>query len=395
MSSQEGGKLEAEVMTAQDSVQLYKVQGVAPPQGDAPAASIDDNARSTLLVTGTLVLLRLPDGDMTDDGPAGHGDMVLAQVTDASGTNSHAWPIAPNLPSLCLSRGVYMFPLDPANNEYYGLYFPPGTDEETIDQFESILDFQSEYRVVADEAMVLQVEKEGTLGSRWEPNLTPPPPPMRFSDYLKVAKQASQDFLAEKRRRKRDYIVDGIRISSGFVSRGIALAAQKGAEQLHKRAASYKETHARTQAPVPVSNATKQRINTAKHLSGTLVKVSTTMVQGAVRVCASVIGFMTKSNKGPGKESATTTVAKAGFGAYVEVFEAMEAAGKLLLSALNVEVTSVAEHKYGPEVAAATSDALEAGSNIVKTGYTVTKLQPGGVAKEAAKVTAKNAINKQ
>lgn len=159
--------------------------------------------------------------------------------------------------------------------------------------------------------------------------------------------------------------------------------------------------------PVKVSDATKQRVTRLQGVAQTSLKFSASFVQaistGAVaagHAVADGVGRLTgasdakpeSGNAPPPKRSELTAgmmaVAKAGLGAYTEVWDALEEGAVAVGSESAAQATALAAKRYGDEAAEVAAGALHAAGSLAFSAYRINGMGVKAVAKTAASTAA-------
>ncbi|KAL6959922.1 Protein EARLY-RESPONSIVE TO DEHYDRATION 7, chloroplastic [Sarracenia purpurea var. burkii] len=148
-----------------------------------------------------------------------------------------------------------------------------------------------------------------------------------------------------------------------------------------------------------ISPQTLKKIKRVKRVTKMTEKVATGVLTGVVKVS----GFFTSSvaNSKVGKKFFSLLpgeIVLASLDGFSKVCDAVEVAGKEVMSTSATVTTGLVSHKYGEEAAKATSEGLDAAGHAVGTAWTVFKIRkainpksvitPSTLAKSAAKAAA-------
>nr|GMD58186.1 protein EARLY-RESPONSIVE TO DEHYDRATION 7, chloroplastic-like [Ipomoea batatas] len=138
-----------------------------------------------------------------------------------------------------------------------------------------------------------------------------------------------------------------------------------------------------------VSPETMKRIRRVKRVTSMTEKVATGVLSGVVKVS----GFFTSSvaNSSVGKKFLGLLPGEmvlATLDGFSRICDAVEVAGKNVMSTSSTVTTGLVSHKYGDEAAKATSEGLEAAGHAMATAWTVFKLRKALNPKSALKPTS-------
>ncbi|CAI8609015.1 unnamed protein product [Vicia faba] len=150
---------------------------------------------------------------------------------------------------------------------------------------------------------------------------------------------------------------------------------------------------------VEITPQTLRRIKRAKRVTKMTESVATGVLTGVVKVSGFFTSSVANSKAGqkffkllPGE------VVLASLDGFSKLCDAVEVAGKNVMSTSNTVTTEVVHHRYGEEAAKATSEGLDAAGHAVGTAWAAFKirqafnpksvLKPTALAKSAAKVAA-------
>ncbi|KAM5546806.1 hypothetical protein ABKV19_001365 [Rosa sericea] len=137
-----------------------------------------------------------------------------------------------------------------------------------------------------------------------------------------------------------------------------------------------------------VSPQTMRRIKRAKKVSKTTQKVATGVLSGVLKVSGYFTGAVVNSKVGkkffrllPGE------ILLAGLDGFCKVCDAVEVAGKNVMSASSTVTTELVSHKYGEEAGKAAGEGLDAAGHAIGTAWTVFKIRKAMNPKSAFKST--------
>ncbi|XP_050375422.1 protein EARLY-RESPONSIVE TO DEHYDRATION 7, chloroplastic-like [Argentina anserina] len=125
-----------------------------------------------------------------------------------------------------------------------------------------------------------------------------------------------------------------------------------------------------------VSPQTMRRIKRAKRVSKTTQKVATCVLSGVLKVSGYFTSTVINSKVGkkffrllPGE------ILLAGLDGFCKVCDAVEVAGKNVMSTSSTVTTELVSHKYGEEAGKAASEGLDAAGHAIGTAWTVFKIR--------------------
>ncbi|XP_004287799.1 PREDICTED: uncharacterized protein LOC101295942 [Fragaria vesca subsp. vesca] len=135
-----------------------------------------------------------------------------------------------------------------------------------------------------------------------------------------------------------------------------------------------------------VSPQTMRRIKRAKKVSKTTQKVATCVLSGVLKVSGYFTSTVVNSKVGkkffrhlPGE------ILLAGLDGFCKVCDAVEVAGKNVMSTSSTVTTELVSHKYGEEAGKAASEGLDAAGHAIGTAWTVYKIRKALNPKSAIK----------
>uniref|UniRef100_A0A8R7RCY3 Senescence domain-containing protein n=1 Tax=Triticum urartu TaxID=4572 RepID=A0A8R7RCY3_TRIUA len=138
-----------------------------------------------------------------------------------------------------------------------------------------------------------------------------------------------------------------------------------------------------------VSPEMLRRIKRAKKVTKMSEKVATGILSGVVKLTSSVTSSLVNSKAGkkffsllPGE------VILASLDGFGKISDAVEVAGKDVLSTSSTVTTGLVSHKYGEKAAAATNEGLDAAGHAIGTAWAVFKLRQALNPKSGLKPTS-------
>ncbi|KAL5752469.1 hypothetical protein ACOSQ2_022976 [Xanthoceras sorbifolium] len=190
-----------------------------------------------------------------------------------------------------------------------------------------------------------------------------------------------------------------IAAGSGQLIRGILWCGDVTVERLRWGNEVMKKRMAPGEANAEVSPETLKRIKRVKSVTRTTQRVATGVLSGVVKVS----GFFTSSvaNTKAGKKFFSLLpgeIILASLDGFNKVCDAVEVAGKNVMSTSSTVTTELVSHRYGEKAAEATNEGLDAAGHAIGTAWTAFKirkalnpksvLKTSTLAKSAAKAAA-------
>lgn len=330
-----------------------------------------DKQKSIELATGDLTIVRLRQGENVV--------AILARVGDEI-----QWPLARDEAVVKLDDSHYFFTLRVPNEDEsvdtdiesenllnYGITIASKGQENTLEALDGILEHYSNFSVqkVSDEV-------QGVLDGWMAKQMSP--------EELKSVEK--KELMEEKSAAYWTTLAPNVEDYSGSVARMIAAGSTQlirgilwcgdvtvdrlkwGHEFMMKRMGPGYDSQ--------VSPAAMRRIQRVKTLTKMSEKVANGVLSGVVKVS----GFFTSSivNSKVGKKFFSLLpgeIVLATLDGFNKVFDAVEAAGKNVMSTTSVVTTGLVSQRYGEQAAKATNEGLGAAGHAIGTGWAVLKIR--------------------
>jgi len=192
-----------------------------------------------------------------------------------------------------------------------------------------------------------------------------------------------------------DKLVEGITVGSQYLAKG----AHKGGEFIKSRITPAEE-------PVRVSAKVSSTVYIAGKLSPVCVAVSKALINSLATLAEEIGSAVaeglvntTLGNKLAVKKETPTSQAakemgKSSLRAFVNIWEACEKAGRLLLTETGNVTIDIVNTKYGAEAASVTRDGLKVAGNVLETAYNVDQMGVKQIARKAAKHAGQATVSK-
>ncbi|CDP01876.1 unnamed protein product [Coffea canephora] len=352
-----------------------------------------DKQYSVELATGDLVILRLRQGDNTV--------AVLARVADEI-----QWPLTKDLAAVKLDPSRYFFsfraPKEGEESENiesldvlnYGLTIASKGQEDLLKQLDGILEISSSFSVQQVEEKVV-----AQLGGAVAREVSPADlVSEKKKEVLEERCAAYWTTLAPNVEEYSGTAAKLIAAGSGQLVKGILWCGDVTVDRL-KWGNEVLKTRMTTGSKAEVSPDTLRRIKRVKRVTKMTEKVALGVLSGVVKVS----GFFTSSvaNSKAGKKFfglLPGEMVLASLDGFSKICDAVEVAGKNVMSTSSTVTTGLVSHRYGEEAAKAASEGLDAAGHAVGTAWAVFKirkalnpkgvLSPRSLAKSAAKSVA-------
>ncbi|KAK6159590.1 hypothetical protein DH2020_006904 [Rehmannia glutinosa] len=340
-----------------------------------------DKQQSIELANGDFSVVQLKQGDNVVAALARVGDEIQ-------------WPLAKDESAVKLDDAHYFFSLtvpvesgeiisDSILN--YGLTIAAKGQERLIRELDLVLEKFSDFRVEKASAMV---------GQNWSKGVSPDEMEKKKDEVEKKA-AAYWTTLAPNVEDYSGSVARMIAAGSGQVVRGILWCGDVTVDRL-KWGNEFLKKRMGKGSNSDVSPEALRRVQRVKHLTKMSEKVATGILSGVVKVS----GFFTSSvaNSKVGQKFFSLLpgeIVLASLDGFNRVCDAVEVAGKNVMSTTSVVTTGLVSQRYGEQAAQVTHDGLGAAGNAIGTAWAVFKirkaLNPKGVLKPTtlAKAAAK------
>eukprot|EP01112_Ceratiomyxa_fruticulosa_P011129 TRINITY_DN2997_c0_g1_i3.p1 TRINITY_DN2997_c0_g1~~TRINITY_DN2997_c0_g1_i3.p1 ORF type:complete len:572 (-),score=142.15 TRINITY_DN2997_c0_g1_i3:149-1864(-) len=378
---------ECEVRASFENVQVFRTLG----------EGIESDQQ--LVGAGTLRLLKL------------RSSLSMLQLIPSNPEDSQfQFPLSMSVPCLCTAPGYYIFPLaSPGTNStvFYGVVFPPGIPQHYLLVFDKLLSEECMLRRLPQFPAPPQTTTTTTTVSTTVSQEIVEKPSGEITTTTTKTLAVSQpqaDFTVRVLSSVTSGIETGsVKLAEGIVagSKALSNGATKGGEYLKSKITP-------SEQPVHVNAKVAGTIYIAGKLSPICVTVSKVLINTLAKLAEEIGEAVADSltgtdieakvkkvtpSEGPRKEAARE-LGKATLRAALNVWEALEEAGKTIYKNTSAATVSVVEHKYGKEVGQATSDSLVLAGNVVNTLYNVDQMGAKAIARRVAKHSVqKSAVN--
>lgn len=360
-----------------------------------------DKHDSMELASGDFMLVRLVQG--------GNAVAVFARVGD-----DIQWPLAKDEAAVKLDACHYFFSLSVPNEAFEG----DSSDEDTSnlasssDIAENILNYGVTFAARGQAAALQELDKHlekyssfsqqkvshtssGSLSgsSVLDDNLARETAPAELcsNEKRQMIEESSAAYWTTLAPNVEDYSSSAARAiaaGSGQLIKGILWCGDVTVEQLRWGNSFLKKRLQPNDNPSEISPQAMRRIKRAKRVTRMSEKVAVGVLSGVVKLAGFITGSVVNSKAGkkffslmPGE------VLLASLDAFGSVCDAVEVAGKSVLSTSSVATTELVSHKYGDQAGKLTNEGLGAAGHMVGTAWTISKLRNALNPKNAVKTT--------
>ncbi|KAL8556426.1 hypothetical protein ACS0TY_004028 [Phlomoides rotata] len=347
-----------------------------------------DKQQSLELASGEFSVIQLKQG--------GNVVAALARVGDEI-----QWPLAKDEAAVKLNDSHYFFSLRvPAENGEinsdgilnYGLTIAAKGQEGLLKKLDSVLEKFSAFRV---EKAATGAEQGwwGTVAKGVSPEEM-----VRKKDEVEKGAAAYWTTLAPNVEDYSGSVARMIAAGSGQVVRGILWCGDVTVDRL-KWGNEFLKSRMGKSLSSEISPETMKRMKRVKHMTKMSEKVATGLLSGVVKVSGFFTTTVASSKVGqkffsllPGE------IVLASLDGFNKVFDAVEVAGKNVMSTSSVVTTGLVSQKYGEQAAQVTHEGLGAAGHAIGTAWAVFKIRkalnpksvvkPSTLAKAAAEAKA-------
>jgi spartin len=360
-----------------------------------------DKQDSMELASGDFILVRLVQG--------GNAVAVFARVGD-----DIQWPLAKDEAAVKLDACHYFFSLSVPNEAFEG----DSSDEDnsnlatSSDIAENILNYGVTFAARGQAAALQELDKHlekyssfshqkvshissGSLpgSSVLDDNLARETAPTELSSDEKkqLIEERSAAYWTTLAPNVEDYSSSAARAiaaGSGQLIKGILWCGDVTVEQLRWGNDFLKKRLQPNENPSEISPEAMRRMKRAKRVSRMSEKAALGILSGVVKLAGFITGPVVNSKAGkkffsllPGE------VLLASLDAFGRVFDAVEVAGKSVLSTSSVVTTDLVSHKYGEQAGKITNEGFGAAGHMAGTAWTISKLRKALNPKNAVKAT--------
>ncbi|KAG0459317.1 hypothetical protein HPP92_022445 [Vanilla planifolia] len=340
-----------------------------------------DKHRSIELACGDLAVLRL-----------NQGDQPLAVLIRVSSLPSHGiddavqWPIARDSFAVKLDDCHYFFTLRVPDDEdrrggghfvlNYGLTIAAKGQEDLVKKLDVVLERYGNFsvqKVVGKVAAAAEVP-DGSVAKELSPEEM-----MKVRAKKEMIEERSVAYWTTLAPNVEDYgglVAKAIALGSGQLIRGILWCGDVTVEQLKLGNEMMKQKTSPKDQSAEISPETLKRIKRVKKVTKMSEKVATGVLSGVIKVS----GYFTSSivNSKVGKKFfglLPGEIVLASLDGFGKICDAMEVAGKNVLSTSSVVTTELVSHRYGEQAAEATNHGLDAAGHAIGTAWAAFKIR--------------------
>ncbi|KAL9370689.1 hypothetical protein Peur_035829 [Populus x canadensis] len=328
--------------------------------------------RSVELACGDFFIVSLKQGETTV--------AVFACVDD-----DIRWPLARDEAAVKLDESHYFFTLRVPENESdggelnkgevelfnYGVSFASKGQKGLLKEFDKILECYSLFSVQ-------EVKKSGGKSKVIDWNVAKEISPDELEKNKELMEKSSAAYWTVLAPNVEDYssgIARTIAAGSGQLIRGILWCGDVTVDRL-KWGDGFFKKRIRKSKDSDISPGTLRRIKRVKNLTKMSEKVAVGILSGVVKVSGSVTSPIVNSKAGkkffsllPGE------VILASLDGFIKVCDAIEVAGKNVLSTSSHVTTGLVSHRYGEDAAKVTHEGLDAAGHAIGTAWVVFKIR--------------------
>ncbi|XP_020214409.1 protein EARLY-RESPONSIVE TO DEHYDRATION 7, chloroplastic [Cajanus cajan] len=353
------------------------------PSLDTEPSTSTTQAMETVLVTvpGAILHLiekdssvHLASGDLTV-ASIGEGEKVVAVLARVG--DEVQWPLAKDVSAVKLDASHYFFTVRVPQKEElevlnYGLTVAAKGQERVLRELEEVLEkycFVSKERVKGVGGWEVM---DGSVSAETSPE------ELRSEEKREAVEELSGAYWTTLAPNVEDYsgrFARWIAAGSGQVVRGILWVGDVTVERL-KWGNDYLKKRLDPASHSQISPQALERIVRVKKLT----KMSENVANGVLSGVVKVSGFFTTSlvNSKAGKKFFSLLpgeIVLATLDGFNKVCDAVEVAGRNVMSTSSVVTTGLVSHKYGEQAAEATNEGLDAAGHAIGTAWAVFKLR--------------------
>ncbi|KAL2329066.1 hypothetical protein Fmac_022493 [Flemingia macrophylla] len=353
------------------------------PSLDAEPNTSTTQAMETVLVTvpGAILHLiqkdssvHLASGDLSV-ATIGEGDKVVAVLARVG--DEVKWPLAKDVAAVKLDASHYFFTVRVPQKEElevlnYGLTVAAKGQERALRKLDEVLE---KYCFVSKERVEGVGEWEVLNASVSEETS---PEELRRGEKREAVEEHSGAYWTTLAPNVEDYsgrFARWIAAGSGQVVRGILWVGDVTVERL-KWGNAYLKKRLEPGSHSQISPQALERIKWVKKLTKMSENVATGVLSGVVKVSAFFTSSLVNSKAGkkffsllPGE------IVLASLDGFNKVCDAVEVAGRNVMSTSSVVTTGLVSHKYGEQAAQVTNEGLDAAGHAIGTAWAVFKLR--------------------
>ncbi|KAL9231841.1 hypothetical protein vseg_007011 [Gypsophila vaccaria] len=319
---------------------------------------------------------------------------VLARVGDQL-----QWPLTKDEAALKLDDSHYFFTVlsEGGSSLNYGVTIPSKGQDELLARFDAVLDKYSGFK---EERVSVGEEDEGKLWWWNEAREVGPEEVKRDEQKRERVEESAAAYWTTLAPNVDEYsgcLARMIAAGSGMVVKGILWCGDVTVERLKWGEEFLRRRMGTKEYDAHVSPQMLGRIQRVKSMTKKSEDVAVGLLSGVINVSQRITGSVV--NSGVGKKFFNMLpgeIVLASFDGYHKVWDAIEVAGKNVMSTSSEVTTELVTEKYGEEAARATNEGMDAAGHAIGTVWTVFKIGKALNPKSALKPTslAKVAIAK-
>ncbi|XP_020115116.1 protein EARLY-RESPONSIVE TO DEHYDRATION 7, chloroplastic-like [Ananas comosus] len=353
-----------------------------------------DERRSVPLASGDLYVIRLRQGD---------GVVAVLAGVSGDGDGAVQWPLGRDAAAAVRLDGAhYFFALrvpeggDGEDVLSYGLTFASKGQEALLAELDRVLGAYTNFsvqKVAGAGGEAAEVLDGGAAAGELAPAEVAEEGPKR--EMMEKRSAAYWTTLAPNVEEYSGYAAKAIAVGSGQVVKGILWCGDVTVDRIRRGNELLKKRMGPNDKAAEVSPETLKRIKRVKRVTKMSEKVATGILSGVVKVS----GYFTSSvvNSKAGKKffgllpGEIVLASLEGFG---KICDAVEVAGKNVLSTSSDVTTGLVSHRYGDQAAEAATEGLDAAGHAIGTAWAVFKIRKAIDPKSSIKPTtlARSAI---
>ncbi|XP_010935097.1 protein EARLY-RESPONSIVE TO DEHYDRATION 7, chloroplastic [Elaeis guineensis] len=353
-----------------------------------------DKHHSIELASGDLAILRVRQGDSIV--------AVLARV--GAGDDAVQWPLTRDEAAVKLDDSHYFFSLHvpegtaddgedgSADLLNYGLTFASKGQESLLKELDGMLESCSGFSVQNVRGKEASTVLDGSVAMEITPAEI-----MEAGPKKEMMEERSEAYWTTLAPNVEDYsgcVAKAIAAGSGKLVKGILWCGDVTTDRIKWGNEFLKKRMENTERK-EVSPETLRRIRRVKRVTKMSEKVATGILSGVVKVS----GYFTSSvaNSKVGKKFfglLPGEIVLASLDGFGKICDAVEVAGKNVLSTSSVATTGLVSHRYGEQAAELTTESLDAAGHAIGTAWAVFKIRKALDPKSSIKPTylAKSAV---
>ncbi|GMH25166.1 hypothetical protein Nepgr_027009 [Nepenthes gracilis] len=380
---------------------------------DFPSAPPEPEPLEEILITIPGAIIHLIDKQYSVELACGDFSVILLRQGDnaiavfARVADEVQWPLMKDEAAVKVDDSHYFFSLRPPKDGggsdssddegkgkengsqdllNYGLTFASKGQEKLLKELDSILEAYSTFSV---QRVSSKSSKEWVLDGKVAREISPED--LKSEAKKEMMEERSAAYWTTLAPNVEDYSGTAaklIAMGSGQLIKGILWCGDVTVERLKWGNEVLKKKMSSSKQQAEISPDTLKRIRRVKKMTKMTEKVANGVLSGVVKVS----GFFTSSvvNSKVGKKFFSLLpgeIALASLDGFNKICDAVEVAGKNVMSTSSTVTTSLVTHRYGEEAGKATNEGLHAAGHAVGTAWAVFKIRKALNPKSALKTT--------